>query len=205
MENMFIATVKDAVKNWWVSLVLGILLIAVGILILCMPAESYVTMSIMFSVFLFVAGIMEIVFAASNRKILTGWGWYLASGILDLLIGIALISIPALPMVMIPMLVIFWLMYKGFSAIGFSIDLSHYKVKGWGWLLTFGILLTLLSIAMLFEPVTAAITVVYLASFAFMLAGIFRVVLGFKLKSLHGNYKKAMDRIDEIRETVNNR
>ena len=88
----FIDKIDYAVKNWWVSLLLGLLYIIVALCLMFAPLSSYVALSIIFSVSMLVSGLLEIIFAASNRKTLSSWGWYLAGGIIDLILGIYLVA-----------------------------------------------------------------------------------------------------------------
>jgi uncharacterized membrane protein HdeD (DUF308 family) len=101
-------------------------------------------------------------------------------------------------MAVIPFIVAFWFMFRGFSAIGFSIDLSRYGVKGWGWYLVFGILAILCSMAIIWQPAVGALSVVYIIAFAFMFIGVFRIMLAFDLKSLHDNSEKMKERLDSL-------
>ena len=79
-------------------------------------------------------------FLPSATKIINSWGWYLAGGIIDLLIGIYLVFYPLVSMELIPFIVAFWLMFRGFTLCGYSTDLKRYGTKDWGWYLVFGIL-----------------------------------------------------------------
>ncbi|MDR0940842.1 MAG: DUF308 domain-containing protein, partial [Bacteroidales bacterium] len=158
-----IEEVNEAVKLWWLSLVLGILFVALGIVMMFTPGLTYMALALVFSIGMFVAGIFEITFSISNRKTLSGWGWYLASGIIDLLFGILLISIPELSLAVIPFLVAFWFMFRGFSVIGFSVDLKQVGNTNWGWYLVFGILIIVCSTVLLFHPLSGALLFVYIA------------------------------------------
>ena len=86
--NELVGGLGYAVKNWWMSLLLGLLYIAVALCLLFAPVSSYVALSVIFSISILVSGILEIFFAIGNKKIINSWGWYLAGGIIDLLIGI---------------------------------------------------------------------------------------------------------------------
>ena len=86
--------VKRTVKNWWLFVVLGIFFIIGGIWVMTTPLETYITLAIIFSVMIFVNGIFDVVFSISNSKIINGWGWYLAGGILEILLGIVLMNYP---------------------------------------------------------------------------------------------------------------
>ncbi|UXE67179.1 MAG: DUF308 domain-containing protein [Chryseotalea sp. WA131a] len=68
MENQVIKTFKSAINYWYLSLILGILFIISGILVLRTPLESFLALSIIFSVTFFVHGFFEIVYSIANRK-----------------------------------------------------------------------------------------------------------------------------------------
>lgn len=172
-------------KNWWLSLVLGILFIGFSFLLMFTPLESYIALSIAFSIIMFVSGIFEIIFSISNRKTSSIWGWYLASGIIDLLIGFYLMLNPGISMIIIPFIVAFWLMFKGFSGIGYAINLQRYKIKNWGWTLALGILAILCSIAIIWQPIAGALSVVYMIAYAFLFVGIFRIMFSLQLRKLN--------------------
>lgn len=88
----FIDKMDYAVKNWWLSLLVGLLYIIVAIYLMFAPLASYVALSILFSVSMFVSGLFEIAFALANKKGISSWGWYLAGGIIDLILGIFLMA-----------------------------------------------------------------------------------------------------------------
>jgi len=95
--------IQHSVKNWWMSLILGILYIGVALCLMFAPLSSYVALSIIFSISMLVSGILEILFAISNKHV-SSWGWYLAGGIIDLIIGIYLVAYPMVSMEVIPFL-----------------------------------------------------------------------------------------------------
>lgn len=195
MKTLF-DRINFQVKNWWLSLIIGILFVGLGILLMFTPLQSYIALSIVFSVVMFVSGVFEISFAVSNRKNLSSWGWYLASGIIDLLIGLYLMYYPAMSMAVLPFIVAFWLMFRGFAGIGYAIDLQRYGTRDWGWYLVFGILAILCSVAVLWQPMIGALSVVYIVSFAFLFIGMLRIMLSFELKRLHGNNKALHDEMN---------
>ena len=58
--NTFDERISSAVKNWWVSLLLGLLYILIAICLMFTPMASYVALSLLFSVAMFVSGTLEI-------------------------------------------------------------------------------------------------------------------------------------------------
>ena len=185
--------IEHSVKNWWMSLILGILYIGVAICLMFAPLSSYVALSIVFSISMLISGILEILFAISNKHV-SSWGWYLAGGIIDLIIGIYLVAYPMVSMEIIPFLIAFWLMFRGFSATGYSMDLKRYGTRDWGWYMAFGILAILCSIGIIWQPGAGAFTLVYLIAYALLIIGIFRVMLGIELKSLHKKNKEMREK-----------
>lgn len=195
MNTSLLEEVKSTVKNWWVSLIVGIMFIGVSLLLMFQPMLAYGALVIVFSVCMFIGGILEVVFSASNRHVLSGWGWYLACGIIDIILGIFLMSFPGMTAVLLPFILAFWIMFRGFSAIGFSMDLSSVGVKGWGWYLVFGILAILCSVAIIWNPAAGAFASVYIIAFAFLFMGIFRIMLSFELRDLYKNNQKLKDHL----------
>lgn len=188
--NAFMDTVNSQIKNWWVSLLLGILYVAFGIFLMFTPLSSYIALSILFAVAMFVSGIFEIIFSISNKNNISSWGWYLASGIIDFIIGLFLMANVNLSMEVLPFVVAFWLMFRGFSAVGYSMDLKRYGTHNWGWYIAFGILAILCSIAIIWQPAVGALSVVYMVAYTLLIIGIFRVMLAFELKGLHKRFEK---------------
>ena len=111
---------QQEVKNWWISLILGILYVIVAISLMFSPLSGYTVLSILFSVSMLFSGLLEISFAVSNRRRVSSWGWYLAGGIIDMILGFYLIAYPMLSMEVIPFIIAFWLMFRGFSSVGWT-------------------------------------------------------------------------------------
>ena len=58
--NELVGGLGYAVKNWWMSLLLGLLYIAVALCLLFAPVSSYVALSVIFSISILVSGILAI-------------------------------------------------------------------------------------------------------------------------------------------------
>ena len=127
--------VKRSIKHWWLFVLLGVFLVIGGIWCMMTPLESYITLAIFFSVMVFVNGVFDVAFSLANSKVLKGWGWHLAGGVFETLIGVVLMIHPALTMSILPLMLGFWLMFGAVSTISGSFDLRSYKIKGWGWML----------------------------------------------------------------------
>lgn len=184
MAQTIFKSIKESIVHWWLILLSGILLIIIGLWVIASPLASYLSLSLIFSWSILLTGIFEIVFALFNRKTMDSWGWIIASGILDLVIGFYLLSYPAISLTVLPFILGFWLLYRGGSAIGSAFDMKSYGDKNWGWFLFLGIAIIFFGMMVLVNPVFGAANIVIWTGCAFVFAGIFRIYLSLKLRKL---------------------
>lgn len=190
MENGLLSTVEKSAKYWWISLIIGILAIGLGICCLFTPMDTFQALSIVFIISFIVGGILEITFALSNTKIMNNWGWTLAMGIIDVIFGIILICNPDLAPLFLAYLIAFWVLLRSIWGIGVSMDLQQIKNSQWGWLLALSILGVIISLILLFKPEITALFTAYIISFAFIFYGIFRIYYSIRLKDIGAQIKK---------------
>lgn len=168
-------------KLWYLPVVMGIIFIALGAWVFATPIGSFVTLSMFFAVAFLITGLFETVRALSNTH-LPNWGWSLAGGLIDLLLGILLISSPGLSMQVLALYVGFVILFRAFMSIGYSIDLKHANVKGWGGTLFLGILGVILAIMVIVNPALGGFTLVFYVAFAMIIIGILQILFGIMLR-----------------------
>ncbi len=185
-----IKNMKRSIKNWWVLTILGVIFIGMGILVFSKPMESYVTLAVFFAISMIFSGIFQSWFAFSNREEIDGWGWQLALGIMELILGIILINNMEVTMVILPFYVGFWILFRAFALIGFSFELKSYKMMDWGYYLAFGILLTIFAWIIILNPLFGGMTIVTWTGISLVVVGIAYIMLSLKIKKLHELPKK---------------
>ncbi len=177
---------KQAVRRWWLLLIAGLLLFLLGIVVFLYPAQSYVGMAVLFGWGILLAGLLEVMLSTSNRHYITGRGWMLAGGIIELLLGILLISNEALSATTLPIFLGFWLLMRSFGAIGLSGDMHTLGIPGSGWTLTWGILLLLSSIWILMQPIVfGTVAVIAWVGVSLLFAAGATVSLAMQLRQAH--------------------
>ena len=203
MEN-FLKTIRTAVKQWYLPLIVGILLVILGFYVLATPVTSYLALSFVFSISFLFSGVMEIIFSLNNKNEIEGWGWYLAGGILNTLFGLLLLSNPAISLATLPFVIGFFVMFKSVQYLSVALDLKQYGVKNWGWILLFSILGMLFSFILLWNPVFAGFTIVIWTGMAIISAGLASCILAFQLKKLKNISERTPEdwkrRYEELRE-----
>lgn len=202
----YLKSFTNSVKHWYLSLILGILFILCGIYVFTAPLETYVTLSVLFSISFIVSGLFDIIFSLSNRKAISGWGWYLTGGILSLLMGIYLIIYPGISIIILPFVAGFTLMFRSFQLLGFSFDLRDIGILRWGNLAILSVLGIVLSFMLVANPLFSGISLVVLTALAFIFAGVSSILLAFNLKKIKDFPNKLSndlkDRIKKLHEEV---
>ena len=174
---------KRAVRYWWLLLIVGIALFAVGVLTFVFPAQSYLGMSLVFGWLMLISGILEVVLSSANRHFITGRGWMMAGGIIEIILGIILIFNVALSAATLPIFLGFWLMI---SSIGLGGDMSAMEVPGAGWTVFTGVLLLLCSLWILFQPLVFGTTAVIVwVGITLLFAGVAAFSLALQLRNAH--------------------
>lgn len=167
-------------------MIVGIALFVVGILIFVYPTQSYLGMSMLFGWLMLVSGILEVVLSTANKHFVTGRGWMLAGGIIEIILGLILIFNVALSAATLPIFLGFWLMLRGFSAIGLGGDMSTLEVPGAGWSVFTGILLLLCALWILFQPLVIGTTAVIIwVGISLLFAGVAAFSLSLQLHQAH--------------------
>ena len=184
--NALIENSKQAIRYWWLLLLVGIILLLVGILTFLFPARSYLGMSLLFGWVILISGILEVVLSTANRHFVTGRGWMLAGGIIQIVLGVILIFNVGLSASMLPIFLGFWLLMRAFSTIGLGGDMRTLGIAGAGWTILTGALLLLCSLWILFRPLGVGTTaVVVWVGITLLFAGVAACSLALQLRSAH--------------------
>jgi uncharacterized membrane protein HdeD (DUF308 family) len=167
----------DSIKHWWVFLLRGLLFIAVGVYMISSPLKSYVALSFLFGLVIIVAGIAEAIHAYAHRYI-AGQVLRFYIGVIDVLLGIILVANLTVSMVVLPIILGAWFLFRGVSLFTFAGLLRRPL-----WLVLSGIITIIFALLVIFNPVFGAMTIVLWTAFAFIVIGIFNGLLAFRLKT----------------------
>lgn len=171
-------------SNWWLIAIGGTLLVGVGIWTLLSPFDSYLSLSLIFAAVMVAAGFFEILFSMANFRHFRGWGWHLLTGAVDCFVGIYLFSYPLITMIILPVVIGLWLLFRGLITTGTALGLQTGGLNSWIWLLVIGVFNILIAFVILFHPALGISGLIIWTGVAFMLAGVFRVYLSVRLKQI---------------------
>lgn len=206
METLILKSIKNAIKHWYIPLLVGLFFVVVSIVAFTSPAGSLLALSILFSLSFLFGGLTEIIFSVANRHRMENWGWSLAFGIITFIVGILLFINPALSVTTLAFYIGFVVLFRSVAAISFALDIKRYGSRNWGGLLTLGILGTLFSFILIWNPIFAGMSVVILIALSFLFTGLFSIFFAFQLRKLHKSRKnlssKLKERLEELAEDI---
>jgi uncharacterized membrane protein HdeD (DUF308 family) len=191
MTNQPFKRIRQSIKHWYIPLIIGILLIATAFWTFTSPIESYVALSLLFSISFLVSGVLEVFFALSNRDEIDNWGWVFVLGLATAIIGGLMMTHPMVSMEVLPVYVGFMVLFRSIMAIGWALDLKNYGVLDWGNLMLVGVLGTLFGFILLWNPIFAGLTIVIWTGIGLLVSGVFSIYISFKMKKLHNKIKAA--------------
>ncbi len=171
-------------KNWWMILIKGIILIILSFVVFQYPVGASVGFSVYLGIALLLAGAFLIVGSLSMRETLDNWGWRLAEGIIDVLLAFFIFTHAGLTAETLPLILGFWIMFYGvlmtIDAIGASKDAGSNRWAN----IALGIMITLLGYFISSNLLAGAISISLFMGLAFLLLGIVYVLLSLKIRKM---------------------
>jgi len=175
------------ISEGWVHILIGALMVIGGFFLMTQPVGTFVGLSIIFGWSIFVFGGINLVFALRNRQKFDDWVWYLMIGILEMLLGAALLFQPELSAQALIIFTGFWLLFGSASRIGFSFILKKLGVTNWWLTLLSGIVTALFSFLIIINPIFGMISVVYLVAIPIVIFGFLTILFGIQIRKINMN------------------
>jgi uncharacterized membrane protein HdeD (DUF308 family) len=160
-------------RGWQIAC--GVLLIVFGFLAVLMPAVAALATAIVFSWVLILSGGFEIAYAFQTRA-QGGFGWKLASGLLTLVLGAALLVMPLAGVASLALLVGGFLLVSGATRLMLAWRMR--PGRGWGWVMFDGLLSIALAILIgIGWPASSLAIIGLLTGFTLISSGVWRLAL----------------------------
>ena len=188
-------TVRDlggmAAKYWWVLLVRGILLVVLGILMIAWPKATLTVFVVLFAIYLFVDGIMNIFNGFSERKAGQPSGWSFFSGALAIAFGIAVLAWPDTIGKVLMFIIGIWAILAAIAGIAAGFRLRQTPGSGWGWFMAWGILASIFGIALIANPAAGILSILWLVALWAIMSGIVFIVASFFVRKVGNDIVKS--------------
>ena len=157
-------------------IIAGVLLVIVGIYCLFNPDVGLLSLSLYIGIAMLISGIIDIVIFAKWNGKMFGARWFLADGILTVLLALFLLFNQAFTMLSLPFIFGMWLLFSGINQFVNSFELQAFGVRGWGWLTASGVLMAVVGFFSLFDPIANLFALSVLTGILLICEGIAAIV-----------------------------
>ena len=179
---------------WWIPLLTGIVCLGLGIWELLVPREAIPVLAVVFGACLCLAGTLNIVLGGTTRGSSPVWGWSLALGIIEIIGGVWMLTLP------MPEMVISFVLIVGFMVIVGAINAcveSFTLAANNGWWVFWSVLLLLASIVLILimvsNPLAYGVASWICLGCALITFGTYRIGLSFTLRRWTKNIDSDID------------
>jgi uncharacterized membrane protein HdeD (DUF308 family) len=161
---------------WWITLLVGLLSLAAGIILVFKPSDSLATLAVIFGIFLLIDGIAELVGSITGRVDNRALAAIL--GVLGVVIGIVLIRHPFHGVTAIGLLIGIWLVAAGVVRFVRALALGTRPALG----VLIALLEIFVGIAVVANPHIGYATLAILTGIWLILSGIGTIALGVEIR-----------------------
>ncbi|MGV8907521.1 MAG: HdeD family acid-resistance protein [Propionicimonas sp.] len=167
-------------RLWWLTLLRGVLTVALGLGALLWPAMTVAVLFAVFGFFSIVDGVIAVGTGLVLRR--TAWGWTVFQGIAGIVIGILALRFPQSLAAVIVIFFAFWALVIGLFQVATAVGLRAVGQHSWGWVLASGALTSLLGLYFLINPDVGGIFLVVTVGWFALVAGAVLVFGAFQLR-----------------------
>lgn len=173
--NTFVQ-VQTIHPSWRALLFRGILAIILGIIALVAPKIALLALIFIFGAYAFLDGVLAVVVALQERRVLPSWGWLLLEGIAGIILGIAAFVWPGITALVLLYIVAAWAIVTGILEIGAAFTIRDWLIGLAGVLsVVFGVLLLVL-------PSAGLLSILWLLGIYALIFGVVLIVNAFQLR-----------------------
>lgn len=157
--------------------VTGTLLVALGIVCLCHPAETLTSLAWLIGLLTLCSGIFSFVVSLKAQRILPNAGTMMLRSILMLILGVFFLSHNTAVTAAIPLACAFWIAFEGISLAIQSFDFRKVGFPHWWLMLLLGIGSIILGYFAFRQPVATGMTISILIGLGIIFNGLNRIAV----------------------------
>ncbi|KQS82120.1 hypothetical protein ASG32_05150 [Methylobacterium sp. Leaf361] len=171
-------------RNWWLVALRGVIAVLFGAIAFIAPGAFVLSLVLFFAAYMLVDGVVAVVGAVRAAQRHERWGFLLVEGLVDIVVGVAAVLVPAAAVWAFVLLLAAWALVTGGLMIAAAFRL-HLHYGRW-WLGLGGVVSILFGLALLINPGMSALVLTWwIGSYTFAF-GILLLILAFKLRAQHG-------------------
>jgi uncharacterized membrane protein HdeD (DUF308 family) len=176
---------------WWLVLLRGIALIALGILLLTQPGITAILLVQFLGAYFLVDGIFLAVNSVTGRRYMQGWGWGLLMGVLEILTGIVIFANPLISTIITAGALVYMVAFLAivFGLIGIvSWFQVRKEIQGEWALLAGGVLSVIFGFILLLNPEASVVAYLIVMGISAIVGGLVQIFASFQIRKIgkHG-------------------
>jgi uncharacterized membrane protein HdeD (DUF308 family) len=177
---------KLCADYWWLALLRGVVVLALGIMMMSRPGMTVVLLIQFMGAYWLVDGIFTIINSIRGRTAVADWGWGLFVGILSVIAGIVVFSRPLAAAMLTTTFVVYFIaiaaLVSGVSSIVTGLRLKKEITNEWSMILT-GLLYVGFALLLLGRPLVSAASLVWLLGIFATVGGVLLIGVSFRIRS----------------------
>jgi uncharacterized membrane protein HdeD (DUF308 family) len=169
-------------RNWWILALRGVIAIVFGLLVLFQPGISLQALLALFSAYLLIDGISNMIHALRNHDRYTRWWVLLLEGLVSVIAGILTFVYPAMTALVLLYVIASWAIITGILEIAAAIRLRQELQHEWLLALS-GVLSLVFGVLLMIAPGTGILTLLWLIGSYAIVFGVVMLILGLRMRS----------------------
>jgi uncharacterized membrane protein HdeD (DUF308 family) len=167
-------------RNWWAVVIRAVVAVVFGLIALLAPGIALLSFVILFSAYMLVDGVFEIVAAVRAMARHERWGLLVVEGLASLAAGAAAFFLPVLTLAALVYLVAFWALITGVLELFAAPRLA--RGHGQIWMFLGGLASIVFGVLVLIAPVVGAVVLTWWIGAYALVSGIGLFFLAFHLR-----------------------
>jgi uncharacterized membrane protein HdeD (DUF308 family) len=182
------AAVLLLAQLWWAFILRGVLGIVFGVVVILFPAIGLIAVVALFAAWALVGGVSSLVGAWRSRGQKDWWVGVL-EGLAGIAAGIVVILLPPAAALALLFVIAAWAILTGVLQIWMAVRLRE-QISGELWMGLSGLVSILFGLFLIIFPGTGILSVLLLVGIFSILMGVAMLLLGWRLRGIHGQAKR---------------
>lgn len=173
-------------RLWWIPFITGLIAVGLGIWCFLSPQTSLPVFAYTFSALIVLAGVLNLVYAGVNAGLRTNWGWSLALGLLEIICGVWMFTLPASTLAVAFVFAIgIWVLIAAINSVCEATYFARYSAGWTVWMIIVLVATIFCAFYFLADPIVGGIAGWIWLGISLICFGVWRMSLSFKLRSFN--------------------
>jgi uncharacterized membrane protein HdeD (DUF308 family) len=167
-------------RNWWAFALRGVLAILFGIVAIILPGATLLTLALFFAAYLIIDGVFGIIAAVRAAQAHERWGWLIAEGVLNIVIGAIAFFFPASAVLAFVFMTAAWAIISGALMLAAAFKVN--PAFGRWWLALGGIVSLIFGVLLILAPLIGAVVLTWWLGGYAIAFGVMLLIFAFRLR-----------------------